>query len=190
MEKGKKIIGILLILISIAALFTWEKWGKNRFLYDDVLVFTQNIEKGTVITEEMISTIKMDVGEEDRLEDGDKKNIIGREAAFFIHKGAPLFKEYFMEEGLTANQEQDRYILSIPDDWLLSAPKTLSRGDRAYFYFNGKFVTSALVSFAEEERKSFEVVVSSRQAEALSKIASRGDEMIITYTTQSPSPKQ
>ena len=60
MGKGKKVIGILLILISIAALFTWEKWGKNRFLYEDVLVFTQNIEKGTVITEEMIDTVKMD----------------------------------------------------------------------------------------------------------------------------------
>ena len=64
MEKGKKIIGIVLILVSIAALFTWEKWGKNRFLYEDVLAFSQNVEKGTVITEDMISTVKMDIGEE------------------------------------------------------------------------------------------------------------------------------
>ena len=181
MEKGKKIIGIVLILVSIAALFTWEKWGKNKFLYEDVLVFTQNIDKGTVITEDMISSKKMDVSEADQLKSTDKKQIIGREAAFFVHKGTPLFKEYFIEEGLTADETQDRYILSVPTDWLLSAPKTLGRGDRAYFYFNGKFVTSALISFVEEERKSYEVVVSSKQAEALCKIASRGDEMVITY---------
>lgn len=178
-------IGILLILVSIAALYTWERWGKNRLLYDDVLVFSQNVEKGTVITEEMVSTAKMDVSEEDQLKSADKDRIIGREAAFFVHKGAPLFKEYFMEEGLTANQAQDRYVLSIPADWQLSAPKTISRGDRAYFYLNGKFLTSALISFVEEDGKSFEVVVSSRQAEALSKIASRGDEMVVTYTTNS-----
>ena len=76
MEKGKKIIGIVLILVSIAALFTWEKWGKNRFLYEDVLAFSQNVEKGTVITEDMISTVKMDIGEEDQLKSADKKSII------------------------------------------------------------------------------------------------------------------
>lgn len=183
MEKGKKIIGIVLILVSIAALFTWEKWGKNRFLYEDVLAFSQNVEKGTVITEDMISTVKMDIGEEDQLKSADKKSIIGREAAFFIHKGAPLFREYFVEEGLTADEKRDRYILSIPADWLLSAPKTMTRGDRAYFYSDGKFVTSAILSYAEEEGKSYEVVVSASQAETLSKIASRGDEIVITYTT-------
>ncbi len=35
----------------------------------------------------------------------------------------------------------------------------------------------------EEEGKSYEVVVSASQAETLSKIASRGDEIVITYTT-------
>ena len=108
MEKGKKIIGIVLILVSIAALFTW---GKNRFLYEDVLAFSQNVEKGTVITEDMISTVKMDIGEEDQLKSADKKSIIGREAAFFIHKGAPLFREYFVEEGLTADETGSLHLI-------------------------------------------------------------------------------
>lgn len=182
MERGKKIIGILLILVSIAALFTWEKWGKNRFLYEDVLVLSQNVEKGTVITGDMVDTVKMDVREEKQLKNTDKEYIIGREAAFFIHKGVPLFREYFMEEGLTADEGRDRYILSIPADWLDSAPKTMARGDRACFYIHGKFVTSALISYVQEEGKSYEVVVSSKQAEALSKIGSRGDGLVITYT--------
>ena len=50
LDKGKRFIGILLILVSVGALFTWEKWGKNRFLYDEVLILRQSVEKGTVIT--------------------------------------------------------------------------------------------------------------------------------------------
>ena len=65
----------------------------------------------------------------------------------------------------------------------LPISRNIHPGDRAYFYSNGKFVTSAILSYAEEEGKSYEVVVSASQAETLSKIASRGDEIVITYTT-------
>lgn len=171
----------MLILVSIAALLTWEKWGKNRFLYEEVLVLSQNVEKGTIITEEMVTTQNLDIDEDDHLKKKDQKKIIGREAAFFVHKGTPLFKEYFADPGLSADKEQDRYILSIPADWLLSAPSSIRRGDRAYFYIGGRFVTSALLSFADEEGKKYEIVVSARQAEALSKLAGRGDKLVMTY---------
>ena len=38
MDRGKKIIGIVLIAASISALIAWEKWGKTQLLYDEVLV--------------------------------------------------------------------------------------------------------------------------------------------------------
>ena len=90
MEKGKKIIGIVLILVSIAALFTWEKWGKNRFLYEDVLAFSQNVEKGTVITEDMISTVKMDIGEEDQLKCGKEKYCWPRSSLFYPQRSTAV----------------------------------------------------------------------------------------------------
>lgn len=181
MKRGTKIIGILLVLVSIGALFTWEKWGKNQFLYEEILVLEENTEKGTVITGEMLGTKKMDVGEEDCLKSSDAEKVIGREAAFFVHKGVPLFPEYFDQAGLVADGAAGRYILSIPEEWQISVPKTLSRGDKAYFFVKGKFVTSALVSFVDAEEADVEVVVTDKQAEALSKIAARGDGMVIVY---------
>lgn len=181
MKTGTKIIGILLVIVSIAALFTWEKWGKNQFLYEEVLVLGESAEKGTVITDEMLKKVKMDVSEEDCIKVSDRETVVGREAAFFVHKGAPLFKEYFETEGLTPNAEEGKYILSVPDNWQISLPKTLSKGDKAYFFVNGKFVTSAPVAFTDAESADIEVVVTDKQAAALSKIAARGDGMVIVY---------
>lgn len=89
MERGKQIIGMLLILVSIGALVTWEKWGKNRFLYDEVLVLNQNVEKGTVITEAMLEKKHMDVSERDCIKAEELQTAIGREAAFLFTKMCP-----------------------------------------------------------------------------------------------------
>lgn len=181
MKKTRTIIGILLIFISIGALVTWEKWGKNQFLYDEILVLAENVPKGTVITEEMLKTVRMDTREEDAIKASGTDRIIGFEASSFIHKGVPLFSEYFEEEGLTADENLGRYILSIPDNWRISSPSTIAKGDRAYFFVNGKFVTSALVAFVSAEDKELEVVVSDKQAAALSKIAEQGSGMVLVY---------
>ena len=63
MDRGKKIIGIVLIAASISALIAWEKWGKTQLLYDEVLVCRENISRGTVMREDMFETVKMDVRE-------------------------------------------------------------------------------------------------------------------------------
>ncbi|MGN0659969.1 MAG: hypothetical protein ACI4LA_10255 [Emergencia sp.] len=181
MERGKRVIGVLLIAVSIAALVTWEKWGKNRFLYEEVLVLTCNVEKGTVITGEMVAVRNMDVTEEDCMRAGDRELVIGREAAFFIHRNVPLFGEYFREEGLGANAQQGKYILSVPSEWLAVLPSSLARGDRAYFFCGGSFVTSAFVSYVSREEKSLEVVVNDRQAERLSELGGQGEKMVIIY---------
>lgn len=133
MERGKQIIGMLLILVSIGALVTWEKWGKNRFLYDEVLVLNQNVEKGTVITEAMLEKKHMDVSERDCIKAEELQTAIGREAAFFIHKNVPLFSAYFLPEGLTPDESRGRYILSIPSHWLAAAPRVPVKGRQGVF---------------------------------------------------------
>lgn len=181
MERGKRVIGVLLILVSIGALVTWEKWGKNRFLYDEVLVLNQNVEKGTVITAEMLEKKHMDVSEKDCVGAEELQAVIGREAAFFVHKNTPLFREYFQTEGLTADESRGRYILTIPSSWLAVLPRALSKGDRAYFYCSGREVTSALTSAVDLENGSVDVVVSSRQAAELSALAQSGEKLVIIY---------
>lgn len=181
MKRGTRIIGVLLIIVSICALIAWEKWGKNELLYDDILVLEESVSKGTLITENMLKSVKMDSSEADCIKASEKEKIIGLESAFFIHKGAPLFRQYFVKPGLTAGAEEGKYILSIPEEWQLSVPETMKRGDKAYFFINGKFVTWAMVSYVNGEDSSFEVVVTDRQAESLSKIGARGERLTVVY---------
>ena len=162
LDKGKRFIGILLILVSVGALFTWEKWGKNRFLYDEVLILRQSVEKGTVITEGMLEKKNMDISDDDCIKAKELQTVIGREAAFFIHK--------------------DGYVLGIPSDWLASLPESLSKGDRVYFYDGERFVTSALTSTVNLENRCVEVIVSRQQASELSALARDGEKLVIIYS--------
>lgn len=179
-DRGKTIIGMMIIVASIAALITWEKWGRDSFFADSVLVLKENVEKGTVITNDMLKEVKMKT-DLPCVKPTMAKKIVGKEAVQFIHKGTPLFQRYFEEPALAPGTGKDRYLLSIPWSWLISQSHTLSRGDRAYFYVGGKFLTSAPVTAVDVESKIYEIIVDSSQAEALSGAAYRGDKMTITY---------
>ena len=181
MDRGKKLIGILLILISISALFAWEKWGKQQLIYEDVLVFRENVEKGTIIREHMLTSVKMDLRETGWITPKQKGTVVGKETTCFIHKGMPLFSQYFSETELAVSSDNGRYVLSVPQEWIDSIPSTLTKGNRAYFYCEGRFVTAAAVASFSAESESVEVIVTGRQAERLSALAAEGRSLVIVY---------
>lgn len=181
MSREKKIIGVLVIFISFFALVAWEKWGKDRFLHEEILVLNDNVERGTVITESMLSEKRIDTQEKDRLAVEDRDYVIGREAAFFVHKNTPLFREYFRQPSLSADEEKGRYLLIVPADWLTSPIQTVARGDKIFFFRGGEFLTSAMVASVDEEKSFMEIIVSEEQAAALSKVAGGGEAMTIIY---------
>ena len=180
MDRGKKIIGIVLIAVSVSALIVWEKWGKTQLLYDEVLVCRENISRGTVMREDMFETVKMDVREKGFIRPEERKSLIGKEAVSFVHKGMPLFPEYFVREGLSAGRN-GRFILSVPEDWLASMPSSIGRGNQAYFYSGSRLLIEAPVSAFDAENREIEVVVSKEQAAALSEAAEAGRKMVIVY---------
>ena len=53
-------LGLVLAIISIAAMFGWEKWGRDRFLYDEVLELAKSADRGTVITEDMLRSVRVE----------------------------------------------------------------------------------------------------------------------------------
>ena len=93
-----------------------------------------------------------------------------------------------------------QYILSIPDQWLMSYPQTLRRGDEVSFYCGGKLVTSALVAYARDSSNQevmsgddarleasasvslVEVVVTEAQAVMLGKLADQGERFVLLYS--------
>ena len=134
MDRGKRIIGVVVVIVSVFTLIAWEKWGKDRFLYDEILVLNKNVEKGTVITEEMLSEKRIGGTEKDCLSADDREYVIGQEAAFFVHKGVPLFREYFQQSSLSADEERGQYLLSVPADWLTCMPGRWEEETRSSFF--------------------------------------------------------
>lgn len=116
-SRSKQIIGLFLIIVSILGLVFWEKWGKNEFLYDDVLVLRENVERGTLISENMLTVKKMNI-EENYIPYEAMEMVIGKQATGFIHKGVPLFEEYVQDPNLSPNEKRETYMLAVPQEWI------------------------------------------------------------------------
>ena len=179
MEQGKRMVGIFLILISIAGLFVWEKWGKEQFAYEEVLVLQENVEKGPIIEAEMLTTKKMHI-EEDYLSIDKQQDIIGKQAAAFIHKGVPIFAEYLQVPHLSPDQQSGRYAFALSPEWIASKPETLSRGDKVFFFYQGNYVTWAWVSGIGKDQ-SIEMIVTMDQAKKITKIIGVGGTLAVAY---------
>lgn len=199
MNKGRKIIGITLIILSLVAIFGWEKWGRQMLMYEEILVFNQDIEKNTILTSELLKIELVERKVKGSLTGNDVSGLLGKETVQSIHKGVPLFEDYFESPEMVVNQANGGYIMSIPATWLKSYPQTLRRGDRAYFYYKGKLITSAIVAYAKDganqevtsvDKKRLsgssiislvEIVVNNEQANLLTRIAESGNEFVILY---------
>ena len=118
MERSKRTIGIVLIVVSVLAIFSWEKWGRNHFIYEDILVLDRNITRGDLITEEMLKVIKSDAMVKNCLKEKDKEKILGMEADQYIHKDTPFFEEYFTYENLAISDDLGTEAIKIPESWI------------------------------------------------------------------------
>ena len=195
----RRIAGIVLVMFSVGALGFWELWGRENITYDRVLVLKEALPKNTLITADMLRVKKVDRAGEGALMEGEKGEIVGLETTQFIPAGTELYREYFQESIFAVGEEQGRYILSIPAQWLKAFPQTLRRGDRAFFYCGGEPVTDAVVAYVrdgtnqevyygDDERLTssssvslIEVVVDREQAALLGKLAEKGNKFVLLY---------
>lgn len=195
----RRIAGIVLVVFSVGALGFWELWGRENITYDRVLVLKEALPKNTLITADMLRVKKVDRAGEGALMEGEKGEILGLETTQFVPAGTELYREYFQESIFAVGEEQGRYILSIPAQWLKAFPQTLRRGDRAFFYCGGEPVTDAVVAYVrdgtnqevyygDDERLTssssvslIEVVVDREQAALLGKLAEKGNKFVLLY---------
>ena len=195
----RRIAGIVLVMFSVGALGFWELWGRENITYDRVLVLKEALPKNTLITADMLRVKKVDRVGEGALIEGEKSEVVGLETTQFVPAGTELYREYFQESIFSVGEEQGRYILSIPDQWLKAFPQTLRRGDRAFFYCGGEPVTDAVVAYVrdgtnqevyygDDERLTssssvslIEVVVDREQAALLGKLAEKGNKFVLLY---------
>ena len=181
MDRTRRILGVLFLCISVVALVSWEKYGRDRFLYDEVLVLKENVPRGTLITEDMLKTVKMASPEREALRPGDAGAAKGRVSVQFVHAGTQLFREYFEEETLTTGGEKDRCVIRIAEAWIDSLPESIGKGDRALLWAAGRYLTAARVYAVDEGRRSLELMVTKAQAEKIAAAGAAGKKITITY---------
>ena len=195
----KRIAGIVLIVLSVGALGFWELWGRENITYDRVLVLKESLPKNTLITADMLRERKVEKAGEGAIRTEQRNEIVGLETGQFIPAGTELYKEYFQESMFSVGEEQGKYILSVPAQWLKAFPQTLRRGDRAFFYCGGEPVTDAVVAYVrdgtnqevyygDDERLTssssvslIEIVVDKEQASLLGKLAEKGNKFVVLY---------
>lgn len=197
---NRRIMGTVLIIAALSALGIWEFWGRTRLTYEPVLVFAQDAGRGTAVTEDLLVVKRVEDPTEEALRPQDLRGIIGLETIQFIPAGGELRKEFFQDPALGVGGDTGKFILSIPNQWLLSYPQTLRRGDTVYFYSDGRLLTSAVVAYArdssnqevvsrDDERLGasatvslIEVVVDERTALLLGKKADAGCRFVLLYS--------
>jgi|LSQX01.2.fsa_nt_gb hypothetical protein len=127
----KAYIGIFLLLTSIILIFYWENYGRETFVYVDVPVLNSDIEANTIITQDLITLVKM---EENKVIEGSVgvEKVIGKETKHFLPKNAQLHEKYF--DVPQAVLKEGQFIFAVPREWIIACPGSLRRKDRAYFY--------------------------------------------------------
>jgi hypothetical protein len=131
-QKLKGILGIIIMLFFLACVFFWETFGRETFIYKDVVVPIKSIEKDTVITRQMLKIEKVEAS---KLIDNpviDVESIVGLAAKQYIPGNAQLIKSYFDEPGVVLSEGE--FIFKVPNEWIMAFPSSIRRYDEVYFY--------------------------------------------------------
>lgn len=126
------VIGIITIILMISLVWYWETSGRELYFYNEIIVLNSEVNKGTIITNELLSTKKV---ENDSINEGvvlNTNEIIGLEAKHYVPKETELHINYFESQSLL--NRENAYIVRIPNEWLYSIPNTLRRKDTIVFY--------------------------------------------------------
>ena len=125
--------------------------------------------------------------------------IVGLETRHFVAGNQELHAEYFQEKIFRTGEEFDRYVLSIPDTWLMSQPDTLKRGDKAFIFLGEELILETSVAhvkdnygmevtYSDRERfypsgkaERIEILVSSEQMKKLDLLAKKGNRFTLIY---------
>lgn len=132
--KVKTIIGIMLIIVSLAALVFWEVSGREAFTTKPVLAAAGPVPKGTVLGAAHLKVVRISAEEcpADALAPGSEALLLGKAAAVALSENQPLTKNLVKDCSETFQNGQS--VFSVPPEWIYSRPAFLRAGDRVAVY--------------------------------------------------------
>ncbi|MBS6799115.1 MAG: hypothetical protein KH297_04455 [Firmicutes bacterium] len=197
---NRRIIGLAMITVTLAAIGIWEFWGRENISYRQVIVLREDTKAHTVISEDDIQTKKLESPSGEALTEADAENLIGMETSQYVAADTELRREYFQTSQFAVGQDSGKALMSLSSDWLLSFPQTLRRGDKVNIY-NGtvklmEAVTAHVKDSGGQEVLSqdsqrmeassalshIEIIGSEEDLVELSKLASEGAKFTLTTT--------
>ena len=197
---NRRIRGLAMITVTLAAIGIWEFWGRENISYRQVIVLREDTKAHTVISEDDIQTKKLESPSGEALTEADAEKLIGMETSQYVAADTELRREYFQTSQFAVGQDSGKALMSLPSDWLLSFPQTLRRGDKVNIY-NGtvklmEAVTAHVKDSGGQEVLSqdsqrmeassalshIEIIGSEEDLVELSKLASEGAKFTLTTT--------
>jgi len=167
--KWKVIIGVFLILGSIAGMIFWENYGRDMVTLTPVLTVSADIQEGSVIRAEDLA--EMRIPKEDviagALTAEDAASVAGSYAGIDLLVNQQLVRSYFNTRDMGI--ESGKSIFSIPAAWIYSRSSSLRAGDRVRIYsmpeqtYLGSFKLAFVKDNSEQE------VVGGSQREVLNR---------------------
>lgn len=169
---------MLFIVLALCSMFVWEKWGKSQLLYEEIPVLSINVERGTLIKESMVKFVRLNCSE-DCIKKDDYKQVIGREAKGFVHKGVPLFKEYFVSQKKAVDSDKNLFAIALPDKLLVNRFGSSRNNDKAYIFSGKTLLTTCYISNINKDEGTIELIASKEGIEAISGAISEGNHLVI-----------
>ena len=125
----KTTLGIVLILLAIAALLFWEVEGRNMLLMEEVLIADGDIKAGEIVGSGHFRSVQVPSG---TLVDGalapkDIDLFFGKEATVDIIKGSQLSQRYLRDPEAAPKPETSCFV--IRNEWISMCTSSLRRGD-------------------------------------------------------------
>ncbi len=153
MKRFKSILGILLIILSIAGLLFWEWKGRDVIFMEEVLVAKEAIQKGTEVNSSMFITTG--VPKENLLSGAlipDEINRIqGKVVSQFIAGNDQIIMDYFRTSEFYLAEDESIFV--IEPEWVVMRSSSLRRGDVVDIYSNngGGLIGTFMLAFVKDE---------------------------------------
>ena len=156
---NKKLIGFVIIMLSLFLMGVWEFWGRENMAYEEILVLKEPLGASSLLTEECFKTKKVDSPSREALKPKDVASLLGMETSQYVAENVELRRAYFVPARYQVGGDTGKGMMSISLDWLLSYPQTLSRGNTVALFKENTKVGECVVAHVRDSSNN-EVIFS------------------------------
>ena len=131
--KLKSIIGIFLILLSLAGMYFWETRVRDRMLFTEVLAAATDINEGDELSGDMLKVISVSSSNlvKGYMTENERSSVTGKVCVFPFKENAVVFSSAFEEK---KDSDDGTFVFIFPEEWIFSKNTLLKKGSFVQVY--------------------------------------------------------